>query len=67
MDQEILVVEAMALTGYSRQHVYGLAKAGDIVSRKLGWQYLINRQSLLDYAKRQGHKLPLLADKLKKD
>lgn len=58
MDQEILVNDAVKLTGYTRTHIYGLITAGDVEARKLGHQYLINRKSLLAYVKSAGRQLP---------
>jgi hypothetical protein len=47
--EEITVTESVNLTGYSRQHIYNLVFQRRVVARKRGWEYWIDRDSLLDY------------------
>jgi excisionase family DNA binding protein len=54
MDKErITVTEAAKLTGYSEGHIRWLIRHGRIEAERIGQRvYLIDRQSLLEYADR---------------
>lgn len=53
MSNEITVNDALYLTGYTRQQIYNILVARRVQARKIGHQYFINRQSLLDYLKKR--------------
>lgn len=49
-DEEwITVSEAVAVTGYTIVHIHWLIKKEKIKARRSGWNYLVDRQSLLAY------------------
>ncbi|MCP4362711.1 MAG: helix-turn-helix domain-containing protein [Chloroflexi bacterium] len=49
--------EAAEILGITQRHVTRLAESGEIVARKLGWQWAIIRQSVLEYkAKKEAQK-----------
>ena len=52
-DKELTVQQAADLTGYSLRHVRRLASEGTVKARRVGVRvFLIDRQSLLAYARR---------------
>jgi excisionase family DNA binding protein len=48
----ITTAEAETLTGYSRAYLRGLASRGGVVARKVGRDWLIERESLQAYKAR---------------
>lgn len=53
MAKELTVSEAAQLAGYSERHVRRLARQGQVDARQVGgWLYLIDRQSLMEYAEK---------------
>jgi excisionase family DNA binding protein len=54
----LTVTEAAALTGYSKIHMQRLARLGQVTARKIGRQWVIDRESLLSWkaAARPGRK-----------
>ncbi|MBU0493688.1 MAG: helix-turn-helix domain-containing protein [Chloroflexi bacterium] len=50
-DGWITTAEAASLTGYSRLYVRRLAREGCITASKIAQEWLIERDSLLDYAR----------------
>lgn len=45
--------EGAELTGYDKEYIRRLARAGDVTSKKIGWAMLISKSSLMDYYKKQ--------------
>ncbi len=41
------------LTGYDKEYIRRLARAGTITSKKIGWATLISKSSLMSYYRKQ--------------
>ena len=54
LDNWLTTQEAAKLTGYNIQHIRRLIRTDKLIARKLGRDWVIDRNSLLDYMKLEG-------------
>jgi len=47
--------EAAKLTGYNVEHIRRLVRSGKLKAQKLGRDWVIDRTSLLEYLRTEGH------------
>lgn len=47
----ITTEEGQELTGFTREHITRLVRAGKVKGRRFGWVWQVDKESLLEYTK----------------